>query len=249
MALTHQAPTGQERDDGFGNPDLGLQRALQVSAGPAWRPLEHLNIEATLFYKEIYSLISSTSAVVERGGEVVPAVYDNEGRGRVFGAELYAEHRFHRNFRGWLSYTLMSARRTDSGQTESRPFDYDQRHILNVVGSYNLPRGWRFGLRWRFVSGNPYTPAAGSVFVSDFDEYQPVSGVLNSKRLSAFHQLDLRLDKQWLFERWRMTAYLSLTNAYSQKNVEAVSYNYDFSQSGIVSGVPLLPIVGVKGEF
>lgn len=248
-ALVHQPPTAQETDDSFGNPELGLQRALQLSAGLGWQPLKHLSLDATVFYKDLGGLVSSTGAVVERDGQFVPAVYDNGGRGKVVGLELFADHRFNANFRGWVSYTLMSARRTDSGESESRPFDFDQRHILNVVASYELPQNWRIGLRWRFVSGNPYTPVSGSTFVSDTDVYEPIAGALNSGRLPAFHQLDLRLDKRWLFDAWRLTAYISLTNAYAHENSEGLSYSYDFSQTGTVSGLPILPIVGMQGEF
>ena len=87
-----------------------------------------------------------------------PLIYDNGGTGRVYGMELVARHDFTNNFTGWLAYTLSRAERRDSGETEDRLFDFDQTHILTVVGSYLLPRNWQVGGRFRLVSGNPITP-------------------------------------------------------------------------------------------
>ena len=60
---------------------------------------------------------------------------------------------------------------------------------------------------------------------------------------------DLRVEKQWLFEAWRLAAYLELRNVYNRENPEAMTYNYDYSQSKSVSGLPILPVIGVRGEL
>jgi TonB family protein len=248
-AAVHQVPTLQELDVKFGNPDLGIIRGRQYSAGVEVRPRDHLRFDLTGFYKDLDDLTSTTTETVSRDGEVVPEVYNNGGSGEVMGLELFAEHRFAQNFRGWLSYTLSSARRTDYAAMDDRPFDFDQTHILNLAGNYQLPRNWEIGLRWRLISGNPTTPIVGAGFDSDADEYQPVAGDNNGDRLPMFHQLDLRIDKRWIYRDWIMSAYLSLNNAYNRKNVEARSYSFDYSQSSTTSGLPLFPILGIKADF
>jgi len=248
-AVVHQSPTLQELNDVFGNPALDLIRGTQYSAGVEWRPRDHLYFDVTGFVKQLDELTSASDATVERGGMTVPEVLNNGATGNVIGLELFAEHRFHENLRGWLAYTLSRARRTDSGAMRSRPFDFDQTHILNINASYQLPRNWEVGFRWRLVSGNPETPVVGSGLLVDDDEYEAVFGETNSSRLPLFHQLDLRIDKTWVYDEWRFGAFLSLNNAYNRGNAEARSYNFDFSQSGVTTGLPLFPIVGVKGEF
>ncbi len=248
-ALVHQEATPQELDDVFGNPDLELQVARQYSLGIEWKPRDYLSFDVTGFYKDLDHLTSRTGATTERDGELVPLVYDNGGTGRVYGGEVFLEHKFHKNFRGWLSYTLSRAERTDSGDTESRLFDFDQTHIFNIVGSYRLPRNWELGLRYRYVSGNPSTPVIGSVFVDELDRYVPQYGETNSDRLSNFQQLDLRVDKTWVFDRWKLSAYLSVINATNHENVEAIDYNFDFTEEATTNGLPILPILGVKGEW
>src|SRR5690606_39071197 len=182
-AVVHQAPTFDQVDEVFGNPDLGLQRALQYSVGVEWRPLEPLRGDVTLFYKDLQNLVSPTDAMVERGGQMVPMRYDNGGRGRVVGAEVFIEHELSRGLHGWLSYTLSRAERIDSGMSEARLFDFDQTHILALVASYALGRNWELGARFRLVSGSPDTPIIGSVFRHESDAYSPIYGEVNSDRL------------------------------------------------------------------
>ena len=65
----------------------------------------------------------------------------------------------------------------------------------------------------------------------------------------AFHRLDVRIDKTWDFKAWKLTAYLDLQNAYFRQNPEGRMYNYNYSRSDAVKGLPILPILGVRGEL
>jgi len=123
-----------------------------------------------------------------------------------------------------------------------------------VLGSYRLGRGWEFGGRFRVVSGNLDTPVLRppqlpALYAADAASYAPLQGELNSDRLPLFHQLDLRVDKMWDYESWRLRAYLDVQNVYNNQAVEAVMYNYNFSQRTYVTGVPIIPSIGVRGEF
>jgi len=246
VALTHQSPLPQDLDENFGNPDLGLQEATQYSVGGEWTPADYLKLDLTFFLKDLNSLVASTTAVRDDGSQLR---VDNTGSGTVIGLEVFAEHKFNNNFRGWLSYTLSRAVRKDAPDGDTRLFDFDQTHILTLVASYVLPENWEVGLRWRLVSGNPYTPFTGSIFLDGADRPTPIPGDTNSQRLAAFHQLDLRIDKTWVFDYWKFSAYLSLLNTYNKKNTEGLSYEFDYSRSEPVQGLPILPILGVKGDF
>jgi outer membrane receptor protein involved in Fe transport len=249
IGLVHQPPTPQETDEIFGNPELGLQRAVHLSAGAEWTPEPHLSFDGTLFYKALDQLVSSTGALVERNGELAPMVYDNGATGRVYGLELWIQHKLSNNFRGWLTYTLSRAERTDSGESSARLFDFDQTHIFSVIAAWMFPENWELSGRFRLVSGNPWTPFNRAVFASDLDRYVPIPGEHNSSRLPMFHQLDVRLEKRWIYESWSLAAYVSLTNAYNRKNVEGLRYNFDFTQSTPIQGLPIFPILGIRGEL
>ena len=109
-----------------------------------------------------------------------------------------------------------------------------------MVGSYLLPRNWQLGARFRLVSGNPDTPVAGAVYNASTDRYDPTYGAVNSARDGAFHQLDLRVDKRWVYQRWMLNVYLDIQNVYNRANPEGVQYNFNFraiqAPAGAASG-------------
>jgi hypothetical protein len=143
----------------------------------------------------------------------------------------------------------MRSERKDGPHEDWRIADSDQTHILTILGQYKFNARWELGVRWRYVTGNPQTPVVGSVYDNDDDVYVPIYGATNSTREPAFHQLDVRLDKHWIFDDWILTAYLDVQNAYNRKNPEGVRYNYDYTQSDTVDGLPLIPSFGLRGEF
>ncbi len=245
----YQEPQFDETSAVFGNPDLGLESANHYSLGVEYKPLPQLLVDVTGFYKDMNHLVSRTAETVEKNGEIVPLNFNNGGEGRVYGAEFLVRHEPANNFSGWISYTLSRAERRDYGASDYRLFDYDQTHILTLVGSYKLPKNWTVGLRYRLVSGRLYTPRLGAVYNSDRNTYEPIAGETNSKRMPLFHQLDLRLDKTWVFKNWMFTAYLDLQNAYNRANPEGYRYNYDSTEKAVRSGLPLIPVLGLKGEF
>jgi TonB family protein len=248
--LFAQPPTPDQTDPSFGNPALKAEHALHLSLGTEYKPRPWITLDATGFYKAISNLVSRTDAkVVDANGTTHPLTYDNNGRGRVFGLELVARHEFTGKFSGWLAYTLSRSTRRDSGATEDRLFDYDQTHILAVLGSYLLPRNWQIGARFRLVSGNPITPVVGAVYNASNDRYDATYGKVNSSRLPMFHQLDVRVDKRWIYQRWILNLYLDIQNIYNRANVEDFDYNFNYSKSSPQQGLPILTILGLKAEF
>jgi hypothetical protein len=149
-----------------------------------------------------------------------------------------------------VAYTLSRSERKDGPDQDYTRFQYDQTHILTALGSYKLGRGWQLGARFRYVTGSPYTPYIGGVMDYDAGVYAPVeSEPQYNGRLPAFHQLDVRVDKTWEFESWKLSAYLDVQNAYNRNNTEDAAYNYDYSQRKQLQGLPILPVLGIRGEL
>ena len=248
VGLFYQEPdpyTGQ-LDKNFGNPDLKAELAIHYSAGVEWKPREHISLDVTGFYKDLSHWISTTTATRPDG---TPVRFDNNGAGRVYGMEVVARHELTSKFTGWLAYTLSRATRRDSGSTTYRLFEYDQTHILTVFGTYELPRNWRIGSRFRLVSGDPTTPVTGAVYNASTLAYNAIFGAKYSDRLPPFVQLDLRVDKRWIFNRWMLNAYLDLQNVFNRANPEAMQYNYDYTKHQVRQGLPIYPILGLRGEI
>jgi len=151
-------------------------------------------------------------------------------------------HRPGSRFFGWLSYTLMRSERRDAPSEPWRLFQFDQTHILTLVGSLRLGRGWEVGVRFRYVTGDPYTARIGSTFNADSNRFQPVLGPVNGARLPAFNQLDVRVDKTWTLRHGiTLDLYLDVQNIYNQANVEGISYSYDSRQTAYTTGFRSCP--------
>jgi hypothetical protein len=92
-------------------------------------------------------------------------------------------------------------------------------------------------------------PSLPALYVSDSGAYAPLQGRPFSQRLPLFHQLDLRVDKRWQFKSWRFSSYLDVQNVYNNAAVEGTTYNYNYSKSSYQTGIPIIPSIGMRGEF
>ena len=149
------------------------------------------------------------------------------------------------------------------------PSAWDNRFVVNVSGTWDLPRSWSVGMRLSAVGGSPYTPydeeksslveawdAQGRPYY-DYTQY-------NARRLDAFAQLDVRVDKTFYFRRCMLGFYIDLQNVTVSKlrqpdvlmstgvveNPEAplAEQRYRMKRIAQVSGT-LLPTLGITVEF
>jgi len=251
IGLYHAPPSLQagEADATFGNPDLGSRYAVQTSVGAEWNIRPDLLLSVEGFYNRLWDIPVSTSALVERNGQLVPQNLVNEGRGRIYGFELLFRQALTRRLFGWLAYTFSRSERIDRPGASWRLFDFDQTHVLTAIASYKLGAGWEIGGRFRFATGNPRTPVVGAVKDDLTDTYVPVYGPVNSYRLPDFAQLDVRIDKIWVFDNWSLDLYLDIQNVTSTRSTEGTTYNYNYSQNARFEGLPIVPILGIKGTW
>lgn len=237
----------------LGSPFLQHERAFQTSLGFEQRFTDAISLDLTGYYNRRYDLIVSPGPIdVLPDGSVERYQYANEGLGRAYGLELMLKHDVTRDFFGWVSYTLNRSEVRRAGTDRDYVLGgFDQTHILTLVGSYRLPHGFELGARFRLVSGIPDTPLVHDYdqYLSDNNSYRGTYGETNSVREPTFHQLDLRLEKSFLFQDWTLSAYLDVQNVYNQRNVEATFVDYRHRREYDVPGIPFLPVVGVKGSF
>ena len=88
-----------------------------------------------------------------------------------------------------------------------------------------------------------------TLYNADTWGYVPVFEPVASSRVPDFHQLDLRVDKTWNFRRWTLSTFLDVQNVYNHANAEFTAYSFDYRQRGVTRGLPILPSLGVRGEF
>ena len=249
--LYYQPPEPQESAKSYGNPDLKSPYAWHFVTG-AEKDFRHGSdrgfvLQSSLFYKLFGNLVIESTKFVDRGNGLEAERFNNDGKGRAYGAEFLIKYDA-KPWKGWISYTLSRSTREQPGQSETI-FQYDQTHNIHVVGSLDGKNHWLYSARVRYVSGNPVTPVIGGYFDADNDVYTPQRGPYYSTRLDPFFQVDLRIDKKFIYDTGIVTGYLDIQNLTNQDNAEGVRYAYDYSQSKKVSGLPILPTLGLRGEF
>ena len=194
-------------------------RADHIVGGIEVRPSENSIVTLEGFYKWYnhypYSLQDSIS-LASKGGDF--GTFGDEpvksiSRVKSYGFEVYGKSKDLFGFNAILSYTYVISKSRDLDENLELLDTYtstswDNRHILILTATRNLNRNWIIGGKWRFVGGSPYTPydynlssiksawdARGRAYL-DYSQF-------NMERYSPFHQLDLRIDKQYFFETGR----------------------------------------------
>jgi hypothetical protein len=171
-------------------------------------------------------------------------VYGNEAvtstsKGRAFGIELLARYKDLLGFKGVITYTYVRSEFTDI-KGEFVPSAWDNRNLLTITATRSLKKNWDFGFKWRFIGGSPYTPwdmekssiktawdAQGRGYL-DYSRF-------NKLRLTAFQQLDLRIDKAYYYKNWSMMFYVDVQNVYNFQADQPPS----LIQQTDANGVPL----------
>ncbi len=233
--------------------NLKPERAWQSSFGVEKKVMPGVTFTATAYYNDRSDmLVQATSRDAGQSGMTTDGTgsYINAGDGTSYGTELLLQARGKRFF-GWAAYTFSRSKRKDGEMAAERLFDSDQTHNLIVLGSMKFGTGdkWQIGGRFQLTSGTPYTPVVGAVFDSDRNNYTPTYAATNSQRNPAQHQLDVRVDRNFAFKHWKLSAYLDVQNVYVNAPVVGYDYNANYTKRTETTGIPILPSFGLRGEF
>ncbi len=222
-ALGYSSSTGV-----FLNKDnLKYIRSDHVVAGIELIPTENIQLTMEGFYKN-YSrypfsvrdqvpLSSKSAGYGIFGDEELTSVAD----GRAYGIELLGRLKEFKKTNLVFSYTFVRSEFRDLNSVWL-PSSWDNRHLFNITATKQINKNWDFGFKWRFVGGAPYTPydlakssvkAAWDIQGQGYLNYSR----FNTERLKAFHQLDIRIDKQFFLKGWSLMLYADVQNVYNHK--------------------------------
>ena len=244
-----EPPEPETLDSRFGNPNVGLEHGTQYGVGYEWRPDHLWSLDSEAFYVARRDIVIFTDAAIQNSDGTYSFVnFDNNGRSYSYGMEFLLKREISPHFYAWLSYTYSRAREQNE-DLSWHPTPFDEPHVMNAVASWKPGGGWELGLRYQLASGRPYTPVVGATYDADAGAYVPVHGATDSARLPTFSQLDARVEKDWTFNRWSFGVYLDVINVLDETNVEAIQYDYRYRYSAPISSFPIIPDLGLKGNW
>lgn len=287
--LYHQLPPytalGFKDNDGhYINKDLKYMRVMETSLGLDWHLQDRLMISAEGFFKQYGRMplsLRDNIPLACKGddyGTVGNEALTPTAEGRAYGVEAMLRWQIPERFNFVSSLTVFrSEYRNGNGDSDDNipsgtkyiSSAWDNRFILNVSGTYNLPRRWSIGGKLSYIGGAPYTPydeeksslveawnAQGRPYY-DYSKY-------NTERLPNFAQLDIRVDKSFYFHRCMVGFYLDLQNITGSKlkqqdvimstgvienpSAPIEEQRYKMKKLKQESGT-LLPSIGVTVEF
>lgn len=255
----------------------------QLVTGLEWRPTEQSRFSLEGFYKfyRNYPFSVNDSISISSKGADFGTFGDEEvksiAEGRAYGFEVLYRNK---NLLGGnliFSYTFVRSEaenfRTETGNgSEWLPTAWDNRHLLNILGIKEFKKDWRLGMKWRFVGGAPYTPfdVEQSSLVQAWNARLrgiPDFNRFNGERLGAFHQLDVRVDKEFFLNKLSLNFYVDIQNLYNFKSDQQKVLLIDQSAAQPenpsdppelqryrlkeldISGGTVLPTIGVIIEF
>ncbi len=255
---------------------LKYMSADHFVAGLEVLPAENIQLTVEGFYKYYRNYpFSVTDSVPLSSKSVDYGIFGDEeltstSTGRAYGFEVLLRLKEFKKTNLVLSYTFV---RSEFRGSDSRwiPSSWDNKHLLNLTATKSFTRNWDLGLKWRFVGGAPYTPydVVRSSYKTSWDlqgRGYPDYSRYNTLRLNAFHQLDIRIDKQYFFNKWSLMLYFDVQNAYNHKADQPSllvrttddnkvpqddpsdprKYNLKYIES---EGATVLPTIGVIIEF
>lgn len=209
------------------NNNLKYIECTHLVSGLEFLPDPNTKISAEGFYK-LYSkypfLINQHISLANLGsdfGVIGNAPVNSTSSGRSYGMELFMQRAIKKGVYGIASYTFVRSEFTN-GNSSYTVSSWDNRHIVSITGGKQFKRNWEAGMKFRFLSGAPYTPynldasaykAAWDITGQGIFDYTKI----NSQRIPGTHQLDLRIDKKIYFKKSTLDLYLDIQNIYNKK--------------------------------
>ena len=174
----HQFPDGGD--------NLKSSKAIHYILGYEYKFNDHLYGWIEAYHKDYQNLVYFDQDLN----------YSNAGEGRARGIELFIR-KDKGDLRGWVSYSLSHSERTVPLVGDIRDFEFDQRHIFNIVAEYHIPDDKPYlpsliQANFRVADGTPYTPIVGAV--NEGNGWVGIEGDPLSMRNTDYQNLNLRIE-------------------------------------------------------
>ncbi len=180
------------------------------------------------------------------------ARYASSLRGYSRGFEVFLQRSSANRATGWISYAFGRTGMRDSaapaGSNDRFPSDWDQRHTVNLYGGYRLRPTVNLSMRVSYGSGFPIPG-----FIQKTGTLYCLTNVRNQSRLEPYLRTDVRVNKSWTRDKYKLTLYGEAINLTNRTNYIFQSFNGFNSTTRQVfltidKTFPVLPSAGIVFE-
>ncbi len=168
----------------------------------------------------IYQKTENTPVYFSEDGQY----YDTEMD--INGAELSLDYSFS-NFKLFAAYTHLYSRFNNGTGWYNTYNSLD--YLLKLSASYYNHKFLNATLSYTKHPGIYYTPVSNSLFNEEAQNYQPIYGTYNSKKMQDYSSMDITVNRVFSLKTSQMVLFATLTNVLNNKNKEKPIYNSDYS--------------------
>jgi hypothetical protein len=254
------------------NRDLDYKKTRQVVAG-----LENLFREDTkgtleFFYKDYRDVPVSLSDTSPDPFDDSEGRLVSIGKGYAKGIEFFIQKKMSSKYHYIFSYSYSVSRGYDPRFNQYFNWDFDYRHVFTFIGGCRFDlrnKDWYssmrnkmlykitavllpfadqidLSLRWRFLGGRPYTEMTYHPELRRW--FLESQTPLNAFRYPAYHRLDIRLDRRFMFNGWNLVTFIDVMNVYMRDNIWMYVYEDDGTTDKVLQ-FQTLPVGGFAVEF
>ena len=185
------------------------------------------------------------------GKVIIPPLvprWTNSVRGYARGAEIFLQRSSANGFTGWVSWAWGRTGMRDGVTGDRFPSEYDQRNTISIYGSYRLRPSVNVSLHSSYGSG---FPIPGYLTITNGVYFLGTSR--NQLRVDYYQRTDLRINKSWTRDKWKIALYGEVVNMSNRTNYlfdSLNSYNTKTGQTSVTldSMLPVIPSAGVLIE-
>ncbi len=231
----------------------GSEKSVHYVLGIEHQFSDRFNVRVEAYQKSLEQMIGH---YYEFEDEKPVVKYGNPNEGMARGIEFFFNGQFSKRWSLWGTYAYS---RTEidrlfinwqelTVEPRTIPRFTDQPHNLSLFTSYAFPKSWELNIKWRYLSGIPFTPK-----FADWRNDNAIwrYGDSYSDRYPAYHRLDIRIGKRFMFSRYVLTIFLEIKNVYNKKNVLLYDYKIENNQhvKKEYNTLPFLPTIEFNLAF
>jgi hypothetical protein len=217
----------------FSNAELKPQRTIQYEIGLQQQLTNDIGVDVSLFYRDVRDWVGQTPLQETYNPVVKYVMYMNLDYENVRGITVKLEKRMTNNLSVRVDYTYQKAEGTYTSPNDAYtayvnhqqkrlaliPMGFDQPHTLNALVRYHAGQ-WTISAIGQLTSGTPYTPAnpTGEVIGG----VEAIGLAYNSEYTPTRRNVDLSVNREFLFHRLRLNAFINVYNLFDFRDALAV---------------------------
>jgi len=208
------------------NKSMKYIRSTHYVLGTQYLPNAALRFTVEGFYKRYsnYPVSAATGVSLANQGSDFGAIGSEKvtstGNGETYGFEFFVQQKLIKKIFYVVSYTFVRSKFSGTSDVLI-PSSWDNRNLLSATVGYYFKKGYEVGIKYRYAGGLPYTPYDLSSSQQNFlllGKGVLDNSKLNTERLKAFNQLDLRIDKRINYKKTSFDIYIDIQNLFAFSN-------------------------------